>query len=135
MLLVVLLGHSLFCAAVSAHSFPMALGGRVLYGLGQGITVVAQGKIIGTHFEDNELTFAIGLAEACHQLAIFLARSSVVPLARLLDRLVPRNRPPGVASRMSALYRTHAPALLSRTAMLQLYGSERRSARCHCWPV
>jgi hypothetical protein len=58
LLLVALAGHALFVFSISRHSYLAALAGRAIFGLGQGSTVVAQGRIAAHWFVGRELTFA-----------------------------------------------------------------------------
>lgn len=72
-LICTVIGHSLFALSVRHHCYSYALCSRVLFGLGQGCTVVAQGRIIANVFAtNNELVFAVALTEATHNIANFI---------------------------------------------------------------
>ena len=81
-LLLTLVGHTLFTVSCSLHSYPSALLSRALFGLGQGSTVVAQGRIAGVYFQGHEMVFAIAVCESMHNLSALIARLYVVPLAQ-----------------------------------------------------
>lgn len=74
LLLLALGGQLLFTLAITHHSYVGALIGRIIFGLGQGSTVVAQGKIIAHWFRDYELTFAIGFSESVHSVSGWFAK-------------------------------------------------------------
>ena len=76
-----LVGHTLFTLACQAHSYPSALVPRALFGLGQGSTVVAQGRIAAVYFRGHEMVFAIAVCESLHNLSALIARLYVVPMA------------------------------------------------------
>ena len=80
-LLFTLLGHCAFTVACSLHSFPAAVVSRGLFGLGQGSTVVAQGRIAAVFFRGREMVFAIAVCESLHNLSALIARLYVVPIA------------------------------------------------------
>jgi nitrate/nitrite transporter NarK len=77
-----LLGHVVFCTFMTpplAVGFAPALLGRAVYGMGEAGTVVVQGAIIGTWFENDLVTLSIGLTESVHYLANWAGK--VVPAA------------------------------------------------------
>ena len=76
-----LIGHTLFTLACEANSYPSALVSRALFGLGQGSTVVAQGRIAAVYFRGHEMVFAIAVCESLHNLSALIARLYVVPMA------------------------------------------------------
>ena len=76
-----LVGHTLFTLACQAQSYPSALVSRALFGLGQGSTVVAQGRIAAVYFRGHEMVFAIAVCESLHNLSALIARLYVVPMA------------------------------------------------------
>ena len=80
-LLLTLVGHTLFTLSCSLHSYPSALLSRALFGLGQGSTVVAQGRIAAIYFRKHEMVFAIAACESMHNLSALIARLYVVPMA------------------------------------------------------
>ena len=79
-----LIGHLGFVIACIYRSFPWALAARVVFGLGQGSTVVAQGRICATWFVGREMVFAIALTESTHHLSNFIAFVYVVPVSEWL---------------------------------------------------
>lgn len=81
MLSLCLIGHLGFVLACGAKNFHAALIARTLFGLGQGSTVVAQGRICAMFFVGRELVFAIALAESAHNLSNFIAFVYVVPVS------------------------------------------------------
>lgn len=81
MLIICLVGHLGFVLACSLKSFQWALVSRILFGLGQGSTVVAQGRICATWFVGREIVFAVALTESTHNLANFIAFVYVVPVS------------------------------------------------------
>ena len=76
-----LVGHALFTLACQAQSYTSALAARALFGLGQGSTVVAQGRIAAVYFRGHEMVFAIAVCESLHNLSALIARLYVVPMA------------------------------------------------------
>ena len=76
-----LVGHTLFTLACQGQSYPAALASRALFGLGQGSTVVAQGRIAAVYFRGHEMVFAIAVCESLHNLSALIARLYVVPMA------------------------------------------------------
>lgn len=83
-LLLTIIGQIFFTAAVHYHSYTWALVSRVLFGIGEGNTVVSQGSIAARYFSGRELVFAIGVCESAHELSNWIARAGVVPAAQWL---------------------------------------------------
>jgi uncharacterized membrane protein YciS (DUF1049 family) len=83
-LCICLIGHLGFVIACGYKSFTWALFMRVIFGLGQGSTVVAQGRICATYFVGREIVFAIALTESTHNLSNFIAFVYVVPVSEWL---------------------------------------------------
>src|SRR5688572_14350887 len=81
MLIITLIGHLGFVIACMYKSFKWALFSRIIFGLGQGSTVVAQGRICATWFVGREIVFAIALTESTHNLSNFIAFIYVVPVS------------------------------------------------------
>jgi MFS family permease len=81
MLLLCAVGHFGFIMACYFKSFYGALLSRILFGLGQGSTVVAQGRITASWFVGKEISFAVALTESTHNLANFIAFVFVVPVS------------------------------------------------------
>lgn len=79
-----LLGHLGFVIACIYRSFAWALVSRIVFGLGQGSTVVAQGRIIATWFVGREIIFAVALSESTHNLSNWIAFIYVVPVSEAL---------------------------------------------------
>lgn len=79
-----LVGHLAFVIACLYRSFIGALLGRIVFGLGQGSTVVAQGRICATWFMGREMVFAIALTESTHNLSNFIAFVYVVPVSEAM---------------------------------------------------
>ncbi len=75
--LLALIGHLIFTAAIHSHSYIGAVLGRVIFGLGQGSSVVAQGKIAAHWFVGRELTLAIGVSESVHNASGWFAKLPV----------------------------------------------------------
>jgi MFS family permease len=67
-LLIVVVGQTAFSIGVSLHSFPLAVAGRLVLGVGEGTLIVAQGAICAQWFRGTELTFAVALTETAHGL-------------------------------------------------------------------
>ena len=84
MLCICFLGHLGFILACIYKSFRFALASRILFGLGQGSTVVAQGRICAQWFVGREIVFAIALTESTHNLSNFVAFVYVVPISEWL---------------------------------------------------
>jgi MFS family permease len=82
MLCICLIGHTGFVIACMYKSFSWALFARVIFGLGQGSTVVAQGRICATFFTGREIVFAVALTESTHNLANFISFVYVVPVSQ-----------------------------------------------------
>ena len=79
-----LLGHLGFVVSCTYRSFGWALVSRIIFGLGQGSTVVAQGRIIATWFCGREIVFAVALSESTHNLSNWIAFIYVVPVSEAL---------------------------------------------------
>lgn len=79
-----LLGHLGFVISCIYRSFGWALVARIVFGLGQGSTVVAQGRIIATWFCGREIIFAVALSESTHNLSNWIAFIYVVPVSEAL---------------------------------------------------
>ena len=79
-----LVGHLGFVVACTYRSFAWALLSRVVFGLGQGSTVVAQGRICATWFVGREIVFAIALTECTHNLSNWIAFVYVVPVSEYM---------------------------------------------------
>lgn len=76
------IGHTGFALACESRSYGWAVLSRALFGLGQGSTVVAQGRIAASFFTGREVVFAIALCESFHNISALLARVYVVPIAK-----------------------------------------------------
>ncbi|TFJ85289.1 hypothetical protein NSK_003712 [Nannochloropsis salina CCMP1776] len=88
-LFLVLLGQCLFTVAIQLGSYPWALVGRVVMGLGEGSVVVAQRAVICHVFKaQSQVTFAVGVSVAMACLSKTLSRATVVPAADLLGGYV-----------------------------------------------
>jgi sugar phosphate permease len=72
-----MVGHLSFIISCTFKSFHGAVFSRVLFGLGQGSTVVAAGRIIATFFAGREIVFAVAIAESMHNLSNCVAFMSV----------------------------------------------------------
>lgn len=71
---VCLIGQILFTIACYIGSYRFSLVSRVLYGLGRGTTVVAQGRLAAHWFVGRELVFAVAMTEASHDVAQWLGK-------------------------------------------------------------
>ena len=60
-----------------------ALISRMIFGIGQGSAVVAQGRLAAHWFVGKELVFAIALTEASHDVAQWIAKVYPVPITHL----------------------------------------------------
>lgn len=83
-----LVGHIGFILALSHANKPLALLFRAIFGLGQGSTVVAQGRIAACWFIGREMTLAIALTELTHNLSNWLAMAYVVPVSQWMGGYV-----------------------------------------------
>jgi len=79
-----LIGHFSFIVSCSFKSLRGAVLSRVLFGMGQGSTVVAQGRILATFFAGREIVFAVAIIESVHNLSNCIAFIYVVPASRWL---------------------------------------------------
>lgn len=79
-LLLCVIGHTLFSISISLHSYIFALIARSIFGLGQGNTVVAQGRIAAKWFVGRELVLAVALTESTHNIANFIGAVYTVPV-------------------------------------------------------
>jgi len=76
------LGQLVFTLSIAAKSLSWALFARILFGLGQGSTVVAQSHVAATYFASHELVFAVALAESVHNVSGWVSKVYVVPIGR-----------------------------------------------------
>eukprot|EP00128_Syssomonas_multiformis_P001331 Colp12_sorted_trinity150504_noHs@15427 len=68
------IGHAIFTMSLELKSYWSAVLGRVLFGLGEGSVVVAQGAVCAHWFGGRQLAFAVGMTELSHNLANWLAK-------------------------------------------------------------
>lgn len=76
------IGHTMFTLAIQQHSYKWAFFARIIFGLGQGSTVVAQSHIAATYFQSHELVLAVALSESMHNVSGLLSKVYVVPLSQ-----------------------------------------------------
>lgn len=76
-----LIGHVGFTISLMYANKLAALFFRAIFGLGQGSTVVAQGRIAACWFVGREMTLAIALTELTHNLSNLIAMTYVVPVS------------------------------------------------------
>jgi len=88
MLLLCAIGHLGFIVSCYARHFPAALFSRIIFGLGQGSTVVAQGRICAQWFVGREIVFAVALTESTHNMANAIAFLYVVPVSEWMGGYV-----------------------------------------------
>jgi hypothetical protein len=79
-LTVCLIGQIGFTLACWFGSYYAALIARIIFGLGSGTAVVAQGRLAAHWFVGKELVFAIALTESSHDVAQWIAKVYPVPM-------------------------------------------------------
>jgi len=72
-----LFGQLLFTIGVLVESFESAVAGRLIFGIGEGTVIVAQGAACAQWFQGGELTFAIAITEMTHTIANWLGKIAV----------------------------------------------------------
>jgi len=63
------IGQLVFSLGIQSRSFPIALGGRILFGAGEGPIMVAQVAICAQWFSGAELGLAVGITEMSHNMS------------------------------------------------------------------
>lgn len=80
-LFLALFGQIIFATGITVRSFPLALLGVVIFGTGNGSSIVAERAIISQQFHGKEVTFALGASVATSALSKFVGRALVAPVA------------------------------------------------------
>ena len=86
-LLITCIGQLVFIIATKDHLFYFAMMGRVIFGIGEGLTSSIP-SYIAVRYLPNHTMFAIGLTQSFHALAVALSKASLAPVANFCHSYV-----------------------------------------------